>query len=185
MKSLLAPLILFSIAATCHGAGNRVIDDLTALRRIGFEFTGMSNPAPDTVSFDLKVPTEFLVAEDIGTKPFAGISLVEFSTRVEPGPRLIGAHSSQVAVESRKSESGRDVARVAVRLSKLEASYLMVSFVHPGEGQWPLFIQVPLAGLIKQLEAEQSGASNRSWVPDLKSTSPFRGSEDQDVRQES
>ena len=178
MKALLASLIFFSIATTCPGVGNRVIEDLTALRRIGFEFTGMAAPTPDTVSFDLTVPPELLVAEDIGTKPFAGISLVEFKKHVEPGPQLIGAHSSQEVLESRKSEDGHLVARVTVRLSKLETSCLAVSFVHPGEGQWPMLIHVPVAALVKQLKAEQVVAPNRSLSPTLKSTSPVRGLED-------
>lgn len=165
MKSLLASLVFFSIATACSGVGNREIGDLTVLRRVGFEFTGISAPDGDTISFDLKMPAEFLVAEDIGTKPFARISLVEFTVPFKPGPNRIGAHSSEEVLKSRKSAGGHDVARVTVRLSKLEKSHLMISFVHPGESQWPLLVHVPLAALVKQLEAEKAIAPERSLPP--------------------
>ncbi len=175
MKYLLASLILFSIATTCSGVGNRVFEELTALRRIGFEFKGITAPAQDTVSFEVKVPNEFLVAEDLGTKPFAGISLVQFTRKVEPGAELMGAPSSQVLLESRKSGDGHHVARVTVSLATMETSYLMVSFVHPGEGQWPLLVHVPVSGLVKQLESEQAAAADRPATPGLNPGSAVRG----------
>jgi hypothetical protein len=156
MKAFLPAAVILCGATSAHGVSNRVFENLEALEKAGFAFTAAESPARGEFAFGLGIPKGFHVGGEAGTKPFSGISLMQTKHKVEHGPLHIGADGTHVPLKIRKTDDGHHETKVRFPLSDLERLYLVISFAYPGNRDWPVLIHVPLASVVKQLEARQA-----------------------------
>ena len=159
-KLLFTAAMVISIVTTASAVSGRAFLNLDDLRKLGFEFTAGGHSPDGSFSFDLKIPKKFFVSEDVGSRPFDRVQLVQSAHKVEGEPRL-SEFISGYRIESRKSAGGGHEAHVTVLLSKLETSVLVIVFQSPGPGQDPFEVMVPASVLVKQLKAGPSSAPNR------------------------
>jgi hypothetical protein len=158
----LASLIIFAVATNCFGVGNRVFESLEELRKIGFEFTETGIPPSEPLfSFEFKVPKEFKIGDEIGSKPFAGVAFIDTVETVEHGPRLIGSPATRLPIETRKTKDGHHESCVTVHSARLENCYIEVMFVHDESGQCPMLVHVPIAAIVQQLKGERRDARSK------------------------
>ena len=161
MKALLPAAIVVCLTTTCHAVSNRVFENLEDLAKIGFVFTAEDKPAQETVTFSVQIPKEFKISDDVGTKPFSSISLMQLEQKVEHGPKLIGAPASHTPLESSKTDAGCHETKVSIPVAKAAMSYLVITFAYQNNADWPMLIHVPISSIAKQLEARQSASSSK------------------------
>jgi hypothetical protein len=167
MKAFLPAAIVLCVTNASHAVGNRVFENLEDLAKIGFVFTPEDKPAKDTITFHVKIPKEFEI-DDVGTKPFSHVSLLQLERKVEHSPKLIGAPGAITPLEARKTDDGCHEAKVSVSLVQAGMSYLMVTYAYPSRpdgNDWPMLIHVPVSNIAKQLKARQGVATGTPAAP--------------------
>lgn len=161
MKALVTGALVLCVTTTSHAVSNRVFENLADLEKIGFVFTADEKPAPETISFRVRVPKEFEIEIDRDkavSKPFSGISLMYLEKKVEHGPKLIGAAASYIPLESLKKDDGSREAKVIIPVAKADLGYLLVSYAFNNNADWPMLIHVPVSSIAKQLQARKDAA---------------------------
>jgi hypothetical protein len=139
--------------------GHRFFEDLEDLAKIGFVFTPEDKPVKDTVSFRVRIPKEFKFDDELGSKPYSSASLLYLKHKVKHGPELIEAPGTLTPLETRKTDDDSHNVEVSVPLAQAGMSYLQITFVYPKQGDWPIFVHVPVSAIAKQLEARKGPAS--------------------------
>lgn len=165
MKALLTATVVLCVTTSSHAVSNRVFENVESLEKIGFVFTADEKPVQDTISFRVRVPKEFKIDDDIGTKPFSNIALLHLDKKVEHGPELIGAKGSHIPIESEKKEDGHREAKISVPVSKAEMSYLVISYAYSNNADWPMLIYIPVASIAKQLQARKDAPAEGKSSP--------------------
>ena len=170
MKSLLI-ILTFVIASPCYAISNRLIGDLKDLRKIGFDITHVWQGEEGVISFGFVAPAKFTF--DSGgteiTKPFSAISYLRMKRSVSERSRILGAPASQLNLASHAREDHRHECRITLLTSDVSNCFFAVYFVRPEGGTWPMVIHIPVAKLLKQIEAEQAGAEQPATAPESKS----------------
>lgn len=159
MKNFISAIILIlAFSPSIKAVSNEVFEDIKSLRKIGFELINFDQEPKGVTSFTLIVPKEFAYkdGENLYEKPFSGVSFIQTLNKVKHGPMLIGSPSSHFKLQGRKNEEGRYQYKLTVLESNVETSYIAVSFVHDGGGDWPMIVHIPLSSIFKQLEAEKN-----------------------------
>ena len=158
MRAFFSAAIVLCVTTTCHAVSNRVLESLEDLAKIGFVFTAEDKPVQDAVTFRARIPREFKISDDVGTKPFSSVSLMQLDEKVEHGPKLIGAPGSHTPLESQKTKDGCHETKVSVPLAKAGMSYLVITFAYQNNADWPMLVHVPVSSIVKQLKARQTDA---------------------------
>ncbi len=157
MKWLACLLLALSVSLPCQAVSNRVIDDIGQLRELGFDFATSWGSRNGMFSFVVTAPRHFDTGQG-GNKPLSGISFVQTAESVEHGPKLLGASGSRFRLFSWESSDGRHQSKITVLTRNATDSYIVVHFVRPVSGDWPMVIYVPVDSIIRQLEAEHADA---------------------------
>ena len=94
MKTLIQLILFLGLVQSAFGVGNQVIKDLKELKALGFEFALRSDNSNEVVTLIVEFPKQFDAGEDVGIKPFSGVSFMQTKEPTADGPALIGASAS-------------------------------------------------------------------------------------------
>ena len=144
-------LTIFLFASRiCSAVSNRVIGDVSELKKLGFEVTVEDGNAGDVISLGVIAPNKFdLGIDDGGIKPFSGIAFIKTLRRIADGPRMIGAQSTHFPLETKLLDDGRYKSTINIQRGDLANSYFMVKFTHERRGDWPMLIHIPISRIIE------------------------------------
>lgn len=170
MKSFLVLALAIVATPNCFAVSNDVIGDLEELKKIGFEFTNVSQSAEGLVTFSLIAPSHYTFedGEFKFTKQFSELFFLRTLKVVDHGPRLIGAPATRFNLLCREREDSRHESRITLLASDTRNCFFAVSFVE-GPGSWPMIIHIPVSKLLRQIEeAERDDAGQSAAVLESK-----------------
>jgi hypothetical protein len=152
-STILAFAMFFSFASEGHAVGFRFIDDFERLKALGFHITASKQP-DDLVVIAIKPPEKFEVDKEVGSKPFMSLTLREVPKRPPDRIALLTTPQSSFTLECTKNTEGKLETTIYVFSEKSENLYLVFTFVHDAEGQWPILVYVPISAIIAHLKKE-------------------------------
>lgn len=152
-STLIAFAMFFSFASEGHAVGFRFIDDFERLKTLGFHITASKQP-DDLVLIAIKPPEKFEVDKEVGSKPFMSLTLREVLKRPPDRIALLTTPQSSFPLECTKNAEGKLETKIDVFSEKSENLFLVFTFMHDAEGQWPILVYVPISAIIAHLKKE-------------------------------
>jgi hypothetical protein len=154
LKAMIFALaIVLSFATEGHAVGFRFIDDFERLKALGFQISALKQP-DDLVLITITPPDKFEVDKEIGSKPFMGIALHEVMKRIPDRIALLTQPQSSFPLACRTGAEGKIETTISVFSGRSENLFLVVTFMHDAEGQWPILVYVPVSSIIAHTQKQ-------------------------------
>jgi|GEM_PF-3852495 hypothetical protein len=152
-STFLTVMAVLFFAPVGLAVGFRFIDDAERLKTLGFQISAW-NLTEEVTCITISPPAQFEVDKELGSKPFLSLALHDVT---KPFPVSTATFSltlpqASYPVACTRNKEGRLETTIKVLPTKSDSLFLVFTFMHDVEGQWPILIYVPVSGIISRMK---------------------------------